>query len=153
MAVPYEASGEVWRGLVDAFLNKDINFGFSLQSIQTVLVNICMATPSWHLSLIVYAFESCKTYSKKDTMNAKTLFIAVLCTFSIYAMEDELDLIKTQLLKCELECYKEHEQLPLKNQMQLQMGRTTLKICMKRCCALHHAQVMMLHAKMLQSKK
>ncbi len=36
-------------------------------------------------------------------MNAKTLFIAALCTFSIYGMEDELDFIQTQLLKCELE--------------------------------------------------
>ena len=86
-------------------------------------------------------------------MNAKTLFIAALCTFSIYAMEDELDFIKTQLLKCELECYKEQEQLPLENQKQLQMMRTFLKICTKRCCTLHHAQVIMLHAKILQSKK
>ncbi len=29
-----------WRGLVDAFLNKDINFGFSLQHIQTAFLSM-----------------------------------------------------------------------------------------------------------------
>ncbi len=59
MAVPYEAfllrsssfeehGGEVWRGLVYAFLNESIELGFGLQHIQTVFSILEMEKQTLH---------------------------------------------------------------------------------------------------------
>lgn len=90
-------------------------------------------------------------------MKKQSYFWVAFITFSMHAMDDEFE-ANAQLSGCETSCealFQRDKPLFATNKasIQLKIALKERKTCYQDCFERYRAQVIMLHAKMLQSKE
>ena len=92
-------------------------------------------------------------------MKKTNLFLVAFITFSMHAMDDELDEVNTQLSGCEISCDAQFRRdkpwlvTDSDQAIELDIALKERKTCYLDCFARYRAQVIMLQTKMLQRKK